>query len=77
MPVNALRLVVGFLLQVGYKQNGRIIPKVSDCLIQLDVHSMDIRFDIQVPHRSQFPYLRQRPLASSFPQHVHVSFESM
>jgi DMSO/TMAO reductase YedYZ molybdopterin-dependent catalytic subunit len=39
VPVNALRLVVGFLLQVGYKQDGRIIPKVSDCLIQLDVHS--------------------------------------
>ena len=48
IPVKALRLVVGLRPQVGYKQDGRIILKVSDCLIQLDVHQVDIRFHIQV-----------------------------
>jgi hypothetical protein len=30
-----------------------------------------------VPHRSQVPHLKQRPLTSCFPQYVHVSSEFM
>ena len=48
IPVNALRLAVAFLPHVGYKRDGRIILKVPDCVIQLDVHQVDIRVHIQV-----------------------------
>jgi hypothetical protein len=30
-----------------------------------------------VPHRSQVPHLKQRPLTRPFPQYVHVSSEFM
>ena len=69
-PVNALRLVVGFLLQVGYKQDGRIIPKVSDCLIELDFHSNGY----SVRHSGAAPFTVSAPETVPVSQFISTAY---
>ena len=51
--------------------------RVPSPILTFDSSVVGTLFGVQMPHRSQVPHLRQRPLTSSFPQQVHVWFESM
>jgi hypothetical protein len=70
IPVNVLRLVVGVLPHVGYRQDGRIILEVSDRLIQLDVHSNGY----SVPYSGAAPFTVSTPETAPVSQFISTAY---